>query len=94
MSKYIYWVKKKRLVLVVLDIEEIRDKEQCNRFEGSEEVIEISTTVLPYTRCTLSFAFELLTSFNSVIGFAGHGQSVQPAMQTARPSFFGSRHCI
>ena len=42
---YIYWVKKKRLVLGVLDIEEIRDKaNEIGLKKGGG--IEMSTTVL------------------------------------------------
>jgi len=49
---------KKRVVWVVLDIEEIRGKDNENRFEKREEVIEMSIySAFPYTRCTRSFAF-------------------------------------
>jgi len=45
---------KKRLVWDVLDRgERDNDNETSLKEEG---VIEMSTTVLPYTRCTLSFA--------------------------------------
>ena len=44
---YVYWVKK-RLVWVILDIEEIRDKDnETGLKEGGG--IEMSTTVLPFT---------------------------------------------
>ena len=54
MSKYIfYWVKKD--LFGCFRIEEIvtKDNETGLKEEGG---IEMSTTVLPYTRCTLSFA--------------------------------------
>ena len=55
MSKYIYWVIKKRLVWGVLEIEEIRDKD--NEIDLKERGgIEMSTTVLPLRDASLSFA--------------------------------------
>ena len=49
MSKYIYWVKKKKTCLGVLDIEEIRDKDnETGLKEGGG--IEMSTTVLFHIR--------------------------------------------
>ena len=50
MSKYIYWVKKD--LFGCFRIEEIRDKDnETGLKEGGG--IEMSTTVLPYTRCSL-----------------------------------------
>ena len=60
-----YWVKK-RTCLGVLDIEEIRDKDnETGLKEGGG--IEMSTTVLPFAMLAL-FVFDLLTScFRSCI---------------------------
>ena len=59
---YIYiGLKKKRLVWVFLEIEEIRDKANETSLKKGGG-IEMSTTVaLPYTQCALSFAFVILT---------------------------------
>ena len=51
--KYIYWVKKD--LFGCFRIEEIRDKDNETSLK-ERRVKEMSTTVLPYTRCTLSFA--------------------------------------
>ena len=59
MSKYIYWVKK-RLVWVFQNIEEReKDNETGLKEEGG---IEMSTTVLPYTRLHALFALNYLPS--------------------------------
>ena len=71
MSKYIYWVKKKDL-FGCFRIEEIRDKDnETGLKEGG--VIEMSTTVLPYTRCIALFRYEYLPLglFSFIVKFIG-----------------------
>ena len=48
MSKYIYWVKK-RLVWVVLDIEEIRDKDNETGLKEGRMNRNVKLQVLPFT---------------------------------------------
>ena len=58
MSKYIYWVKK-RLVWVILDRKERGDDNKTSLKEGG--IIEMSSTVLPL-RDARSLRFEYLPS--------------------------------
>ena len=54
----------KKTCWVFYDVGEQGDVNETGLKEGG--VIEMSTTVLPYTRCSLSFAFCILLTFNNI----------------------------
>ena len=65
-QNYIYWVKK-RFVWVVLEYEEIRDKDNKTGLK-ERGVIEMSTTVLPFAMLALfAFVFTYLLVFISYV---------------------------